>query len=75
MQLKLDALGRLVVERVAVAAFRSLIGQQGQVVGFELYAVEFVVAAELLYLFLALFAAHHLVAVLVAGKFVEQVFF
>ena len=73
VQLKLDALGRFFVQGISVATLRTFVGQFGKVVGFELDAVEFVVAAQLLDFFLALLARHHDIAVLVLRKFVVEV--
>ena len=75
MKLELYPLGQLGVERVAVAFLRTVVGELGQIVGLEFYAVELVVASELLDFRLGVFLAQNDIAVLVAGEFVEQLFF
>ena len=55
MQLEFNSLLEFVVEVVAISAFCTFVGEFGKIVGFKLYAVEFVVAAEFLYLGFGLF--------------------
>ena len=51
----------------------AFVGELGEVVGFELDAVELVNATQLLYLLLSVFAGQGVLAVLVAGEFAEEV--
>ena len=73
MEFELHALAHLLGYGVAVEALGALVGQFGQVVGLEFDAVHLVDAAQFLYFLLALLARHDLVAVLVAGEFLEEV--
>ena len=75
VELKVDSLLGLLVQRVSIAFLRPFVGEFAQIVRFEFDAVEFVVAAEFFDFRLPLFSRHDDVAVLVSGEFVEEVFF
>ena len=75
MKLETDAVINFLRERGGVELFCAFVGKLGKIVGFELDAVEFVYAAQLCNLLLALFARQGVLAVLVAGELAEQVFF
>ena len=73
VQLEVDAFQNLGRELLAVAFVGPLEGELFQVVGFELDTVEFLISAQLFDLLAGRLLVHHHVAVLVAGKLVENV--
>ena len=74
VQLELYQFLYVVGEGIAVAFPRSFVGEFLQIVGFEFYTVEFLVAAEFLYFGFGILLAQDHVAVFVLGEFVEKVF-
>ena len=74
VQLEFQSFLLLFGQLIAIALMRAVHRQLGQVVGFELDAVEFVVSAQFLDFLEPVLLRHHHVAVFVAREFVEKVF-
>ena len=72
MQLKLYTLVHLVGKRVAIKFLCSIVGKFGKIVGLELYSIQLVKSAKLLYFLLGILVRHNLVAILVGSKLAEQ---
>ena len=74
MEFEHQPFAHFVGEIFSISSLCTVKSQLGQVVGFELDAVELVVSAQLLNLSLGIGLAHHHFAVLVACELVEEVF-
>ena len=72
VQLKLDTLLHMIGKRVAIHLAGTVISQFAQIVGLQLESVQFVAAAQFLYLVHGCLVTHHHFAVFIAGKLLEQ---
>ena len=73
MELEVNSVGHLLGERLLIAFLCSLVCNLAQIVTLQLYAVELVISAKALYLFLGLLLRQHYIAFLVACELVEEV--
>ena len=74
MELEADALLHFLRQLLAVTPVCSFICQLRQIVGFELNAIQLVVAAEFIDFLLTFFTGKRILAILVGSKFAEKVF-
>ena len=75
MELELDTLLYLLRQRIAITSGSTFVGEFGQVVGFELDAVELIVATQFLDFLLTFLGRKLVLTVLIAGKLIVELLF
>ena len=75
MELELNTLNHIIRDRIAITVLGTFIGKFSQVIGFELDAIDLIIATQLLDFFLAIFLGKLVLTILVTGKLVVKLLF